>query len=102
MSTVIRDVPEGCMLVSLPRYPKEVLEKADLVYSKGEIIVELDHETYEISEREDYKNLLGKKCKYKLGDGIHKYTELPYEEEMIPVSFYIPRYPYKYPKLEEV
>ena len=71
--------------VALRRGSKEVLESNTEILRKYQIIVELPEQLVGV-DRED---LMGKKCKYKIGDGEHTYKELPYEDQTIPVAFYV-------------
>ena len=65
------------------RDSKKNLEKANEVYGKYKVIVELpDDFTYTKNDE-----LLGLKFPYKIGDGEHTYCELPYEDEKILVGF---------------
>ena len=66
---------------------KEVLDrKRTTVYDKYSIIVELPRR---ISSSEP--ELKSNECKWKIGDGRHSYSELPYQEDTIPVEFEINR-----------
>lgn len=69
--------------VLLYRGTKAILEKKNAVYMKYKIIVELPND-FQYENKDD---LLGMKFPYKIGDGEHKYRDLPYEPEMIPVAF---------------
>jgi len=71
--------------VYLHRGRKSTLESSNEVIDKYHIIVEFpDDFTYDY---ENKKELLGKKFKYKIGDGKTPYKDLPYEEGEIPVAF---------------
>ena len=80
--------------ISLYRGSKQVLEKHNKIFDKYVLIVELDEEDVGKSRGE----LLGKYGKYKMGDGIHRYTELPYGEGRIPVAFKSYEYSHIYNK----
>ena len=71
--------------IYLHRGTKEQFEELNHIYKKHVVIVE-------ISEEDDNKpkeELLGIMCKFKIGDGIHRYKDLPYQEGLIPVAFKI-------------
>lgn len=71
---------------------KSTLLELDKVYDEHMLICEFEDDFfYDFHNR---SQLYGKKCKYKLGDGVHKYSELPYEDGMIPVAFKVPELMY--------
>lgn len=71
------------MFIALHRGSKEVLENNNRILEKYEIVVEKEPE----DEGKSKEEFLGVKRKYKIGDGIHTYKELDYEEDKIPVAF---------------
>ena len=71
--------------VLLRRGVKEQLESENEIYAKYRIIAELPDEFSHLSSEE----LMGKKVKYKIGDGKTPYKDLPYEDGEIPVGFYV-------------
>ena len=79
----------GC--ITLYRGSKSILEKHNHIYKHYQVIVEIPDELHDKSREE----LLGVLCKYKMGDGIHHYNDLPYLGE-IPASFkqYVTSPPY--------
>jgi hypothetical protein len=80
----------GNFHIYLFRGTKTMLEQKDLVYDKNILIVELeDNKSKEKIPKKDLYNL---RRPYKIGDGIHKYSELPYESGLIPVAFDQPRW----------
>lgn len=70
--------------VYLYRAKKSTLENKNVVLEKYRLIVELPDDF----KYENINELIGKKFKYKIGDGVTKYNDLPYEGE-IPVAFYV-------------
>ena len=70
--------------VFLHRAKKSTIENKNIVVEKNRVIVELPDDF----EYENIYELIGKKFKYKIGDGVTKYNDLPYEGE-IPVAFYV-------------
>ena len=75
--------------IFLFRGTKERLETTNRIYEKYVVIVELSEEAKDY----DKEQLFGLKCKYKIGDGEHKYKDLPYEDGLIPVAFKLPTSP---------
>lgn len=72
------------------RMHKSILEKINMVFPDQCLIVELndDDDFNGFSAEELIKLKLRRR--YKVCDGIRPYTELPYEEGMIPIAFYDP------------
>ena len=71
--------------IFLCRGTKSILEKKNKIIEKYKIVVELpDDFKYDSAEE-----LFGKKFKYKIGDGVTPYKDLPYEDGTIPVAFRI-------------
>ena len=71
------------MNVALHRGSKAKLEELNKIYAEFEVIVELEPE----DEGKSRDELLGVMRRYKIGDGIHTYKELDYQEGRIPVAF---------------
>ena len=71
-------------LVSLYREKKSKLLKQNEVYPKDKLIVELPDDL----EYNHRKELIGYKFPYKIGNGKDTYSNLPYQDGLIPVSFY--------------
>jgi hypothetical protein len=69
--------------IFLCRGSKSVLENKNIIIRKYEIVVELPDD-FKYDSRVE---LFGKKFKYKIGDGVTPYKDLPYEEGTIPVAF---------------
>jgi hypothetical protein len=71
--------------IYLYRGRKSTFESKNKVMGKYQIAVEFpDDFTYDF---DNPKELLGKKFKYKMGDGKTPYKDLPYEDGEIPVAF---------------
>lgn len=72
---------------ALYRGKKSTLEEKDIIYPDQCLIVEMEEDDpYGLTGKELIKLKLRRK--YKVADGIHKYSELPYGEGTIPVAFY--------------
>ena len=69
--------------VFLYRGSKSVLENKNIILKKYQLIVELPDDF----KHDGLRELFGKKFKYKIGDGVTPYKDLPYEEGTIPVAF---------------
>ena len=69
--------------IELRRGRTSTLNNLKRVLEKDELLCELpDDFTYE-----DTSELFGVKVKYKIGNGVDLYKDLPYEEGLIPVAF---------------
>ena len=71
------------MNIALHRGSKAKLEELNKIYEKFELVVEMEPE----DEGKSRDELLGVMRRYKIGDGIHTYKELDYQEGRIPVAF---------------
>ncbi len=69
--------------IILYRGSKSVLENKNIIIRKYKIVVELPDDF----KYDGLRELFGKKFKYKIGDGVTPYKDLPYEEGTIPVAF---------------
>ena len=76
--------------VALFRGSKEVLEEKNKIYDKYVLIVEKEEEDIGKSNEE----LLGELRRYKIGDGVSHYNDLPYGKGLIPIVFKLPNINY--------
>ena len=75
--------------IFLFRGPKESLEENNRIYEKYVLIAELPDDAKDNPKEE----LFGVMCKYKIGDSVHRYKDLPYQDGLIPVAFKLPTSP---------
>lgn len=86
------------MRIMLRRNTLDFWNSKDPILLMGEVAIEFPDEFYQeysLYKKYDdkYNLLLGKKFKYKLGDGKHKFSELNYEPELIPAVFMLNDHP---------
>ena len=74
--------------IAFKRDTDKNFKKFDPVLHRNEMVCVLSEEQNEIfknATKFNSEEIYGIRVPYKLGDGIHKYSELPFEEAKIPV-----------------
>lgn len=74
--------------VKFRRGSETILAKKDFVLKKNEIVITLPEE-HPLCDEENLSYYEQKIFKYKIGDGIHRWSELDYEPGLLPVVLYL-------------